>query len=397
MDITEPPVSVVTEENTLDDFDGILPSKQVLTLSWLLVGASVILSITSCVLCCCTSCGRNRGQTQNRGCTGKHVYLTASTIVLLLVALTAGGYSAARHALEVQDYRGPMRVVGWTVNDEIKTHERHEQVRVGGETGHIEYFEYTLGAELQVEWGYEWGCAHRPDKLCTTDAGRGVSACEQVICRTYDEDETCSQDELDQAHIAVEECANDIFNPDLVGTGYYTPYDPHQGPSQDAHWPSVVAYGNCDNCRAKNTAPRTGALRAMQIVVIVLLILSLTMVGSAFVWYCRPDQSMNNNHQPNSHAVEMPVVPAAAKPQSHVVQAYNNNMVLPPAGLVLLDGGLACAVPTTSPAVVYGTGGDPYHDSNVRAEPDIPVVYAGTDPPVVTASPVYESPFSKYK
>jgi len=152
--------------------------------------------------------------------------------------------------------------------------------------------------------------------------------CEQIICITISETYTCTDNESQVAQSAVTNCANSIFDiQQEVENGYYVPYDPTEGPSQDVNWPSLVAYGNCDNCHVTTKVPRYHALQFARAAVLVLWSIGAALVTVSFVWVCRSSSSSsggpaafktNNNHQPTVGAntmdmVETPVsvVPAA--------------------------------------------------------------------------------------
>ena len=412
--------TTLTNENTLDEFDGILPTTPVLACSWLLVVAAIILSIASCILCCCQCCQTNKSSAREdvprrrrrSGVQGKHIYLTTATIVLLLSSFLAAGYATARRVLDVQDYKGKMRVVGWSADNTVQTARKSKESSFESDR-RVEYFEHSIRAELQVNWGYAWACPDHGDKACTTHVGSGMPKCERILCTTSKEDDRCSQDDWNAATADVANCANGIFDPTLVDSGYYVPYDPQQGPSQDENWPHVVAYGNCNNCQVQDTAPRPGALEGMRIAVIVVLVLSFGMVGSAAVWLCRPAEDIPHGTTTAAAIVEMPVLPAAAPlpgkydytttNNSNNIQ-YNGNhmMVVPAAGPVVY--GANDEEPTFTVSPVAGGQVYPpptYNHSNIPVAVSSSVVHNGveyyaTTPPVATAPPVvYGNPASK--
>ena len=54
----------------------------------------------------------------------------------------------------------------------------------------------------------------------------------------------CTPNETHTALALLQQQVEQVFDENAT----YTPYDPLVGPSQDVHWPSIVAYGNCDSC-----------------------------------------------------------------------------------------------------------------------------------------------------
>mmetsp|Transcript_13100 Transcript_13100/g.24819 ORF Transcript_13100/g.24819 Transcript_13100/m.24819 type:complete len:400 (-) Transcript_13100:204-1403(-) len=359
-------------ENTLDEFDGFLPSKRVLTLSWLFVVAAIILSITSCIICCCQSCRQNRQPDRynantnptgpvtypapspippRTGVQSKHIALVAATFFLVIVSFLLAGYATARRVLDVQDYKGPMRLVGWSTNgNQIYTTEHHADEGEKSVHGRTHWWEHSLRVEFQVDWGYEWGCPDHNDQVCiSSNVKESSPTCENIICSTTKDDYACSEEEFQAALEAVTNCANAIFDPQGVDKGFYEPYttDPTQGPSQDVNWPHLVAYGNCNNCHVTTTAPRAHVLKGFRAAVLVLWVVSVSLVTASLVWVCRNSRTKDNsnNHTIGINTLEMvesapvvasssPVVVTAIPEQQHYVYNNNNNNIVPEAPVV---------------------------------------------------------------
>ena len=385
-------IARISEENSLEEFDGFLPTSAVLALSWVLVFIAIILSITSCIIYCCACChteerthepattstiipsfvnttttpGERRTRTALRA---KYAWLTTSTLVLVLASFMAGGYGVARRVLETQDYKGLMRITGWSYSSVLTTDKRDDETNE-------RYTEYHVEAILFLEWGYSWACPNHGNKICSgdeEDLSSSVRKCRKLICKKSGG--ACSDEEMARAKRDVSFCASQYFDPILASNGYYTPYNVYEGPSMDENWPSLVAYGDCSNCVVASSAPRPKALKSVRVVVILFLLFSFGLVAAAVIVWCRDDAVTIQTNRPQNL---FPVVP----------EMYPTDNVL------YSDPNTTTTTPTTSrPSYefvhapqVTATQTSPY---NASVPVVVPASYTGEDSiPTVSAAPV---------
>ena len=122
------------------------------------------------------------------------------------------------------------------------------------ETKYSHYYD----AIIELDWGYNWGCGgNENDKSYGNIVGctSYITKCTNFICGTS----ICSDDEIETAHEAVQECVKSTL---YDNTTSYEPYNPNVGPSNDINWPNIIAYGDCDTCTASLTVPPPKRIRS---------------------------------------------------------------------------------------------------------------------------------------
>jgi hypothetical protein len=401
---------MITDENSVESFDGFLPTSTVLGLSWSLFVVALGFSITTCVLCCCACCSRQRnypaqqqtysnnpptGSTQlNRHSTGvqtKHFVLAAAALVLVFASIMASSYATARNVLDNQDYKGLMRITGWAYSDTFsQSSQDHNEQTV---------FKHYVEADLHLDWGYSWACPDHGNKACTSTGSNSISKCETVICQSRKQSYDCSDEELRAAQLQVEQCANSLFDPSLAESGYYVPYDKDEGPSNDVNWPSIKAYGDCSDCSARDKAPRPDALQGLRISAIIFLVVAFSVVGGASVCWVRETKKMkDSSNQPTLPVSEVvaPYSPSVNRPeQNPVANSYMNSGIS--YGMGAQNTTAANVTPVsysnqTTASEVY----NPYMSNNSNSVPVVSgvvvqPVQAAASPPIVYAESMPKS------
>jgi hypothetical protein len=377
-------MSSAAEENTLEEWDGALPTSAVMGLTWSLFAIAFVFSISTCVVCCCACCARQNSHPVHQrpgGVRGKHIALTSAAIVLVFASILAGSFAISRRVLEKQDYKGLMRITGWSLSDTFTQSSEDSNDRAN--------YKHYIEAEMTLEWGYAWACAEHGDKACVSTGDKTVTRCKTQICVTRKESSNCQEEELELAKTTLEQCANGYFDPSLASSGYYVPFDPTEGPSMDENWPSLAAYGECKECRARDNVPSTEALDGLRVSSIVFLVVAFGFLGGAVVYWVRDTKRQDELHnQESSLPVSEVVSPGSGVPmvlpeQNSVFNPYLQGSSYNPAG-----------VPVVTPQV-YNSGVTPYvHSANA---PAIPVVTAQLEqspmknsgsPPIVYAKPL---------
>ena len=362
-----------TEENTLQEFDGPMSTSVVLGLSWSLVVASLFFSIATYIACCCACCNTPQSPNSLRrrqyGVQGKHFVMSSAACLLLFASVLARSYGVARRVLEKQDYKGRMRITGWTVSDTFS----HP------ETDHNENDKYAhyIEADMTLEWGYGWACPDHNEKHCISSGSNSEGKCKTFICETRHEHDDCSEEAFDKAIVTLEDCATDLYDPSLAESGYYVPFVPEDGPSTDENWPNLVAYGDCDSCQARDKAPSTGSLKGLRASSIVFLVIAFGFLVGAVV-YWRQD-----NQKPEALGSETHFA-TTELPQHNPVVSYDNT-------------GVPVVVP--QPYTGASTSTAVYNPYNNTSSPAVLVLPAAPEqaqtsvdsPPIVYAKPIAES------
>lgn len=229
----------------------------------------------------------------------------------------SGAYTTARRVLDKQDYKGLMRITGWSYSDMFS----HEFENHNEQT----YYKHYVEADLTLDWGYTWACPNHDNKSCTNSGSKSISKCKTLICQTHKENSECSEEEVDEGMSQVAQCANNLFDPSLAENGYYVPYDENEGPSNDVNWPSIIGYGDCNRCTARENAPSIDALRSLRISAIFFLVVAFGAVGGASVCWARETQKMEKlSNQPTVPICEVPTYnPHTNTPQQNpIVNTY---------------------------------------------------------------------------
>jgi len=164
-------------------------------------------------------------------------------------------YSYDLQELDQQDYQGKMRITGWEISRSVKTEGNSEN------TSYKSYFH----ALLQVDWGYEWACQDVTTVCNSTSSATPV--CAFWAC----DDDSCSEEQDQQAREAATRCATQFYDYDAT----YIPYDALLGPSQDVDWPNIVLFGDCDSCAASGSVSGASNLRRRRNTGFVFLALSI--------------------------------------------------------------------------------------------------------------------------
>lgn len=213
------------DENLLLDHGETVDPTVAVVLTSITFPLAVVLLVTAC--CCCTDAqgGTYLGEKQ-RGAWG----VFCSAFLFFVAAVLFLTYACELQLRDRQDYLGKMRVTGFSL------HERTQKVKKTYGDGASTGWETYWYANLNIDWGYEWGCL---ESTLQCKASK-YAACERLACNR----QLCSEDEEGLARQAVRECALLIYN----DTATYTPFDPLVGPSQDVDWPNLELYGDCDTC-----------------------------------------------------------------------------------------------------------------------------------------------------
>lgn len=275
--------SLATSENVLEPYDGLLGPNVVLALTcavtlFAIVWFSARLSIWMEACCplsgpdvecsCCLPKDKRRPYYNVHVSHCEHFNFALAATFLLGAAILGLVFAISYKTLDAQDYRGLMRITNWTYTT--------ERNRVdGGE--YSDDYEWVVRAEIQLQWGYAWGCPGYSNKECHSS----YNACSQSICVRDNDDGQCTEEEHEAAFRRAESCANRIFNRTGPVTDHYVPYgDPAtKGPSQDENWPSVLYYGKCGSCEVIKGASDPDQLRIMRNIYIPCVILGLAWTG----------------------------------------------------------------------------------------------------------------------
>uniref|UniRef100_A0A7S3L5T6 Uncharacterized protein n=1 Tax=Amphora coffeiformis TaxID=265554 RepID=A0A7S3L5T6_9STRA len=273
----------------LNDYDGLLPPTVALGLSSALFPAAAILTISSITLCCFAccrdgcqrtndlrTCGLGTGVGKLRplpGCDGvraRHIWFILSAAFLLLVSAVSLLYVMEYKRYEELDYKGPMRVTDWTYR-EYTDEDEH---------GNWSHF---VEANVRLDWGYVWACPNHERKSCE---GSRVGECSTFVCLSASGDPMvgCSYNEEQDARQQVEACVNELFE----WTRPCSAYDPTIPPVPGEEYCSTLdAYGNCNDCSVRSSAPSPRFLRNFRLAVAVGTSVALTAVVVSSVWFLK--------------------------------------------------------------------------------------------------------------
>jgi hypothetical protein len=97
-------------------------------------------------------------------------------------------------------------------------------------------------ASWTAEWGSTWACPAADDaQWCQVRQ----KSCQHTACYQAE----CSQSEIDLSMMFTRECLNKISLhwSDAAFDSDHS-FDPHVSPRDDRHWPSILAYANCQTC-----------------------------------------------------------------------------------------------------------------------------------------------------
>jgi len=220
-------------------------------------------------------------------------------ILFLITSSIAVKYSNSLQTVDDQDYQGKMRVVG------VSYRQQREQE---GQSKSPRYV-WSYHAVFTLDWGYEWACPMHNNVQCKASE---VTYCTRRICSNTNGNE-CSSTEQEAALKLIVECAEEIYNPD--NESYDMPIDWNEGPSNDLNWPSIVAYGDCNSCRATLQVPSNSRLKRLRyatlamtcaMAFVLLIMLSMWLQQAiAFEWrWRRESRAIGTSH--NERVTELP-------------------------------------------------------------------------------------------
>jgi len=190
------------------------------------------------------------------------LFLFIGSMVMTKYCVDAG--VAHRH-----DYLGPMRVKGTKLYQRETVKGCNGGDTCGGGQGFDNCcFYHEFAVKVELEWGYDWACPQHGKKCLSVDT---YEPCSTAACKTRWPSATCQADQLQNAKMDAQDCAEMLYPTDWD----YPKYDAHDPPGSD--WPTWLAFGDCSTCTSRFIVPSDNKIRHLKVAGCIFILFGLTM------------------------------------------------------------------------------------------------------------------------